>query len=71
MTTRHLRAAAAIAATVVAHTAHAEPPLGADRTLRGHTFVRPVADEGAFLPTSLGVRQGPVVRPRRRDPSSS
>lgn len=36
----------------------ADRSLGHDRTLKGHTFIRPVADDGAFLPTSIGFRQG-------------
>jgi hypothetical protein len=32
--------------------------LGDGRTLGGHTFQRPVFDDSAFLPTSVGFRQG-------------
>lgn len=34
-------------------------PAGDDvRTMRGHTFPRPVSDDSAFLPTTIGFRQG-------------
>lgn len=58
-----IRRAALVAAgllVLLAADARADPP-GDGRTLGGHTFVRPVADDSAFLPTSLGFRQGVVI----------
>jgi hypothetical protein len=36
----------------------AEEPTPDARTLGGHTFLRPVLDDSAFLPTTVGFRQG-------------
>jgi hypothetical protein len=56
-----LRASAAFAANP--SSSASAPPAEAEaveaaRTLKGHTFLRPVFDESAFLPTSVGFRQG-------------
>lgn len=62
--------AAVIGISASARVAHAEeatesknetsPPIPTEgpRTMRGHTFPRPVSDDSAFLPTTVGFRQG-------------
>lgn len=50
-----------LCAACVATPAAAKPPRkqpGHERTLRGHLFPRPVFEAGAFLPTTVGFRQG-------------
>ena len=56
--TRNAIAAEPTSSQPASHSAAPRPSADGPRTIKRHTFPRPVSDESAFIPTTVGFRQG-------------